>query len=61
MGMVISYQLENPYLIGDLYDYPEMMHPLIELETMVPGSWYINGVAKLLLKEAELKAKEKSR
>lgn len=67
-GMIISYQLDEPYEIGDINDYPEVVHPLIELEAMVPGSWYINalathqtcremGIASTLLEEAERQAR----
>ena len=43
-GMILSYKLPDPYLPGDLAEYPELVHPLIRLETQVPGSWYINAV-----------------
>jgi ribosomal protein S18 acetylase RimI-like enzyme len=63
-GMIISYQLDEPYEIGVINEYPEVIRPLIELEAMVPGSWYINalasketcrglGIASTLLEEAE--------
>ncbi len=69
VGMIISYKLDDPYEIGDLAEYPEVVRPLIELEAKAPGSWYINaiatsenyrgrGIAKRLLEEAELRAKE---
>ena len=44
-GMVLSYQIPDPYLPGDLTEYPELVHPLVKLEAKVPGSWYINAVA----------------
>lgn len=67
-GMILSYRQENPYLIGDINDYPRIVRPLIELESKAPGSWYINavatfeqyrgkGVAKALIIDAESKAK----
>jgi len=69
IGMIISYKLDDPYVLGDLSEYPSVVHPLVKLESQVPGSWYINaiatkeshrgkGVAKRLIDEAELKAKE---
>jgi len=44
-GMVIGYRLANPYDAGDLASIPEAFRPLVELEALVPGSWYINVVA----------------
>ncbi len=44
-GMLLSYQLPDPYPVGSLKDYPEPVRPLIELESLAPGSWYINGIA----------------
>lgn len=63
-GMIIAYQLEDPYRVGNLEEYPAVVRPLVTLESTVPGSWYINavatresqrgkGVATQLLKEAE--------
>ncbi|MFQ5486320.1 MAG: GNAT family N-acetyltransferase, partial [Desulfobacterales bacterium] len=69
VGMIISYRLDEPYILGDLDEYPAVVQPLVELESKVPGSWYINaiatreshrgeGIAKKLLYEAESKAKD---
>jgi len=63
-GMIISYRQPNPYDIGDISEYPEIVRPLVLLEAQAPGSWYINaiatfeqhrgmGVASTLLQEAE--------
>lgn len=68
-GMIISYRLDDPYEIGDLAGYPDVVRPLIELESKAPGSWYVNaiatredyrgqGIAGQLLAEAERKARE---
>lgn len=68
LGMIISYQQPNPYVLDDLGEYPEVVHPLLKLEVMAPGSWYINaiatfaehrgkGVASRLLQEAEEQAR----
>jgi len=68
-GMMISYRLDDPYESGDLAGYPEVVRPLIELESTAPGSWYINavatkadyrgqGIAKQLMAEAEFKARQ---
>jgi len=45
MGMILAYQQEDPYEIGDLYEYPEIVRPLVALEAKVPGSWYIYAIA----------------
>ncbi|MFY0678583.1 MAG: GNAT family N-acetyltransferase [Neptuniibacter sp.] len=67
-GMIISYQLDDPYKTGDLSEYPDVVRPLIELEAQAPGSWYINalatseqhrglGIASILLQDAEHQAR----
>lgn len=44
-GMLLSYQLPDPYATGDLESSPSVIRPLVELEAMVPGSWYLNAIA----------------
>jgi ribosomal protein S18 acetylase RimI-like enzyme len=44
-GMLLSYRLDDPYEVGNLDEYPEVVRPLVELEAMAPGSWYITAVA----------------
>ena len=44
-GMLLNYRLDDPYEVGSLEEYPEVVRPLVELEAMAPGSWYINAVA----------------
>ncbi len=44
-GSLVGYRLDDPYELGSLEDYPEVVRPLVELEAMAPGSWYINAVA----------------
>lgn len=44
-GMVLGYRLPDPYDLGDLDDYPAVVRPLVELEALVAGSWYINAIA----------------
>ncbi|WP_317930698.1 GNAT family N-acetyltransferase [Halioxenophilus sp. WMMB6] len=67
LGMIIDYQLDDPYSLAELDDYPEVVKPLVLLEAKVPGSWYINaiatresargrGVASKLMAEAEARA-----
>jgi len=69
LGMVIAYKQPDPYEIEDLAEYPEIVQPLIVLESRVPGSWYINAiatyqeyrgrsVARMLLADSEELAKE---
>lgn len=66
-GMLLSYKIPDPYLLGDLTEYPELIHPLVKLEAKVSGTWYINavatfeefrgkGIATRLLQEAENQA-----
>ena len=68
MGMILAYRQEDPYEIGDLSEYPDIVRPLIELECKAPGSWYINaistyeehrnkGVARALMSDTEDYAK----
>ncbi|KEA61938.1 Acetyltransferase [Marinobacterium lacunae] len=68
LGMIIAYRLPAPYVVGDLNDYPEIVQPLIQLESKAPGSWYINavatyeaargqGVARMLMLEAQEKGR----
>ncbi|MFC6671344.1 GNAT family N-acetyltransferase [Marinobacterium aestuariivivens] len=45
LGMLLAYRLPDPYPLGDLDDYPALVRPLLEQESRVPGSWYINGIA----------------
>ncbi len=63
-GMIVSYQLPDPYTLEDIDAYPDIVKPLVLLEAKVPGSWYINaiavfeafqgsGIARKLLKDAE--------
>jgi ribosomal protein S18 acetylase RimI-like enzyme len=68
LGMILSYRLPDPYEIGDLSDTPELVQPLVRLESQVPGSWYVNaiatyekhrgkGVARRLHEDAEIRAR----
>ncbi len=70
VGMVLSYRQPDPYGVGDLSEYPEVVRPLVELEAQAPGSWYINaiatfeghrgkGVARTLLADVEDRARAK--
>lgn len=44
-GMLLSYLLPDPHDTGPLDELPSVVRPLMELEALVPGSWYINAVA----------------
>ncbi len=44
-GMLLGYRLPDPYETGPLGDIPAVVRPLIELEALAPGTWYINAVA----------------
>jgi len=45
LGMVLSYRQPDPYAVGDLSEYPEILRPVLQLEAKLPGSWYINAIA----------------
>jgi ribosomal protein S18 acetylase RimI-like enzyme len=68
-GLLLGYRLASPYDSGDLASLPEMIRPLVELESEAPGSWYVNalaaypefrnrGLGTRLLAEAERLARE---
>jgi ribosomal protein S18 acetylase RimI-like enzyme len=42
---LVDYRLDDPYEIGDLEELPEVVRPLVMLESKAPGSWYINVLA----------------
>jgi len=44
-GMLLGYRLPDPYETGPLDQLPAVVRPLVELEALVPGAWYINAVA----------------
>jgi len=45
LGMILSYRQPDPYDVGDLAEYPEILRPVLALEAKMPGSWYINAIA----------------
>jgi len=68
MGMILSYQQDDPYVTGDLSEYPDLIRPLIALEAKAAGSWYVNavatyeeyrgkGIARQLMADAEVRAR----
>lgn len=45
MGMVLDYLQPDPYDTDGMEDLPDVIRPLIELEAIEPGSWYVNAIA----------------
>ena len=65
-GLII-YPLDDPYDLSNLDEMPAHIHPLLRLEALVPGSWYVNvlatfrefrgqGIGRALLEIAEERA-----
>lgn len=65
---LVGYRLEDPYDTGGFDAMPDLVRPLVLLESKVPGSWYVNilatfpefrgqGIASRLLAIAEEKAR----
>ena len=44
-ALLVDYPLDDPYVIGDLNEMPDFIHPMVRLEAQAPGSWYVNVVA----------------
>jgi ribosomal protein S18 acetylase RimI-like enzyme len=44
-GMLLSYALPDPYELPMANECPPVVRPLLELESKVPGSWYVNAIA----------------
>jgi len=44
-GMLLAYLLPDDYELSELGSYPAVVKPLVELEALAPGSWYINAIA----------------
>jgi ribosomal protein S18 acetylase RimI-like enzyme len=42
---LVDCRLDDPYDSGDLDALPEVVRPLITLESKAPGSWYVNAMA----------------
>jgi len=45
VGMLLGYRLPDPHEVGPPDEIPAVVLPLVELEALVPGSWYLNAVA----------------
>jgi len=46
-GMVLGYRQPDPYDSDGIEELPVVVRPLVELESLAPGSWYLNGIATL--------------
>ena len=44
-AMLLGYRLPDPYDAGDLDALPDVVRPLVELESEAPGTWYLNAIA----------------
>lgn len=44
-GMALAYRLDDPGEPVNLTTLPAVVRPLVELEALAPGSWYVNAVA----------------
>lgn len=44
-AMILGYKQPDPYDLDDLDECPEVVRSIVELESMAPGSWYINAIA----------------
>ena len=47
VGMLLGYRQPDPYETGRPADLPNILNPLIALEAMVPGAWYVSSLAVL--------------
>jgi ribosomal protein S18 acetylase RimI-like enzyme len=45
IGKVLGYREPDPFGLPDLDALPAFARPLVELESLVPGSWYLNAIA----------------
>ncbi|MGQ4877240.1 GNAT family N-acetyltransferase [Billgrantia sp. LNSP4103-1] len=68
-GMLLGYRLDDPYETGPMEEIPAVVRPLVELEALAPGSWYVNavatepayrgqGIGRLLMEKAEQLAED---
>jgi|GEM_PF-61124 len=44
-AMLLGYVQPDPYPLDDLAQLPAVVRPLVELEALAPGSWYVNALA----------------
>ena len=47
VAMLLGYRQPDKLPEIDFSEIPGFLHPLLELESLVPGSWYINALAVL--------------
>ncbi len=66
-GGMGGYRIPDPYDPGDIGDLPDVYTPLLELESLAPGSWHLTalavyqeyrnlGIGSIFLEEAEKRA-----
>lgn len=66
---LIGYRQPEPYSLDGIDTFPPVLQPLVRLEALAPGSWYVNvlavlpehrgkGLGSLLLADAERRAHE---
>ena len=44
-GALVGYRIDDPVDLSGLAEAPEMVRPLMELEALAPGHWYVNVLA----------------
>lgn len=47
VAMLLGYRQPDVFPAMEFSEMPEFLHPLMELETLAPGSWYVNALAAL--------------
>jgi ribosomal protein S18 acetylase RimI-like enzyme len=47
VAMLLAYRLPDSPESADLDEIPELVRPLVELELLAPGTFYVNGLATL--------------
>lgn len=66
---LIAFPLDDPYNLSNLETYPDYIKPLVQLEAMAAGNWYINvlavyepyrhkGYARMLMQESFMRARK---
>jgi ribosomal protein S18 acetylase RimI-like enzyme len=47
VALLLAYRLPEAGEAADLEEVPELLRPLVELELLAPGTFYVNGLATL--------------
>lgn len=45
VAMLLGYVQPDPYPLEDLDSMPDVVRPMVELEALAPGAWYVNALA----------------